>query len=50
MGQSDTKWLNKAGEMTDPCGFPARFSGKAMGVFCRKSRFRASEACHKQSN
>ena len=32
MGQFNTKWLKKAGEMTDPCGFPDHFSGKAMGV------------------
>ena len=42
-GKSDTKWLKKAGEMMDPCGFPdlrncshellwIPMSGKAMGV------------------
>ena len=29
------KLVKEGWEMTDPCGFPARFSGKAMGVLCK---------------
>ena len=28
MGQSETKWLKRAGEMTEPCGTPARTWGQ----------------------
>ena len=51
MGQSYTKWLNIAGEMTDPCGSPACtwYEGKKVSLVEARS-LPDTEVCHKTSN